>query len=235
MRKNDDTIRKILRLIRPYMHYLLLSLIFAVVTVALTLYAPILTGNAIDHVLSKGNVHFGKIAAILIKLAVVIGLTSAAQWIMNLCNNTITYRVVKDVRVKAFAKLQELPLKYVDGHPYGETISRIVTDVEQFSDGLLMGFSQFFTGVVTILGTLLFMLSINVKISLVVILITPLSFFVAGFIAKRTYMMFKKQSETRAEMTSLVDEMIGNQKVVQAFGYGEEALTGSTNVCKIAV
>lgn len=224
MRKNDDTIRKILRLIRPYMHYLLLSLIFAVVTVALTLYAPILTGNAIDHVLSKGNVHFGKIAAILIKLAVVIGLTSAAQWIMNLCNNTITYRVVKDVRVKAFAKLQELPLKYVDGHPYGETISRIVTDVEQFSDGLLMGFSQFFTGVVTILGTLLFMLSINVKISLVVILITPLSFFVAGFIAKRTYMMFKKQSETRAEMTSLVDEMIGNQKVVQAFGYGEEAL-----------
>lgn len=224
MRKNDDTIRKILGLIRPYMHFLLLSLVFAVVTVGLTLYAPILTGNAIDHVLSKGNVQFGKIFSILVKLAVVIGLTSVAQWVMNLCNNTITYRVVKDVRVKAFGKLQELPLKYVDGHSYGETISRIVTDVEQFSDGLLMGFTQFFTGAVTILGTLLFMLSINVKISLVVILITPLSFFVAGFIAKRTYVMFKKQSETRARMTSLVDEMIGNQKVVQAFGYGEEAL-----------
>lgn len=224
MRKNDDTIKKILRLIRPYMHLLILSLLFAVITVVLTLYAPILTGNAIDHVLGKGNVQFGKILTILAKLAVVIGLTSVAQWMMNLCNNRITYRVVKDVRVKAFGKLQELPLKYVDSHQYGETISRIVTDVEQFSDGLLMGFTQFFTGVVTILGTLVFMLSINVKISLVVILITPLSFFVAGFIAKRTYTMFKKQSETRAEMTSLVDEMIGNQKVVQAFGYEEEAL-----------
>lgn len=224
MRKNDDTIKKILRLIRPYMHLLILSLLFAVITVVLTLYAPILTGNAIDHVLGKGNVQFGKILTILAKLAVVIGLTSVAQWMMNLCNNKITYRVVKDVRVKAFGKLQELPLKYVDSHQYGETISRIVTDVEQFSDGLLMGFTQFFTGVVTILGTLVFMLSINVKISLVVILITPLSFFVAGFIAKRTYMMFKKQSETRAEMTSLVDEMIGNQKVVQAFGYEDEAL-----------
>lgn len=224
MRKNDDTIKKILRLIRPYMHLLILSLLFAVITVVLTLYAPILTGNAIDHVLGKGNVQFGKILTILVKLAVVIGLTSVAQWMMNLCNNKITYRVVKDVRVKAFGKLQELPLKYVDSHQYGETISRIVTDVEQFSDGLLMGFTQFFTGVVTILGTLVFMLSINVKISLVVILITPLSFFVAGFIAKRTYTMFKKQSETRAEMTSLVDEMIGNQKVVQAFGYEEEAL-----------
>lgn len=224
MRKNGDTIKKILRLIRPYMHLLILSLLFAVITVVLTLYAPILTGNAIDHVLGKGNVQFGKILTILVKLAVVIGLTSVAQWMMNLCNNKITYRVVKDVRVKAFGKLQELPLKYVDSHQYGETISRIVTDVEQFSDGLLMGFTQFFTGVVTILGTLVFMLSINVKISLVVILITPLSFFVAGFIAKRTYMMFKKQSETRAEMTSLVDEMIGNQKVVQAFGYEDEAL-----------
>lgn len=224
MRKNGDTIKKILRLIRPYMHLLILSLLFAVITVVLTLYAPILTGNAIDHVLGKGNVQFGKILTILVKLAVVIGLTSVAQWMMNLCNNKITYRVVKDVRVKAFGKLQELPLKYVDSHQYGETISRIVTDVEQFSDGLLMGFTQFFTGVVTILGTLVFMLSINVKISLVVILITPLSFFVAGFIAKRTYMMFKKQSETRAEMTSLVDEMIGNQKVVQAFGYEDEEL-----------
>ena len=143
---------------------------------------------------------------------------------MNLCNNHITYRVVKDVRTKAFAKLQKLPLKYVDSHAYGETISRIITDVEQFSDGLLMGFTQFFTGVVTILGTLVFMLLINVKIALVVILITPVSLFVASFIAKRTYVFFKAQSETRAQMTSLVDEMVGNQKVVQAFGYGDRAV-----------
>ena len=147
-----------------------------------------------------------------------------AQWLMNLCNNHITYRVVKDVRTKAFAKLQKLPLKYVDSHAYGETISRIITDVEQFSDGLLMGFTQFFTGVVTILGTLVFMLLINVKIALVVILITPVSLFVASFIAKRTYVFFKAQSETRAQMTSLVDEMVGNQKVVQAFGYGDRAV-----------
>lgn len=224
MRKKDGTIKKILGLIKPYMHFLLLSLVFAVISVALTLYAPILIGNAIDYVIGKESVQFGKIAEILVKLAVIVGLTGAAQWMMNLCNNKITYHVVKDVRVKAFSKLQELPLGYVDGHSYGETISRIVTDVEQFSDGLLMGFSQFFTGVVTIVGTLLFMLSINIKISLVVIFITPLSFFVAGFIAKRTYMMFKQQSETRADMTSLVDEMIGNQKIVQAFGYEEEAL-----------
>ena len=147
-----------------------------------------------------------------------------AQWLMNLCNNQITYRVVKDVRMNAFEHLQKLPLKYVDSHPYGETISRIITDVEQFSDGLLMGFSQLFTGVVTIAGTLAFMLSINVKISLIVIFITPLSLFVASFVAKKTYNMFKIQSETRAQMTSLVDEMVGNQKVVQAFGYGKRSL-----------
>lgn len=220
----DDTIKKILLLICPYLHFLILSLIFAVISVVLTLYAPILTGNAIDHIIGKGKVDFGKIVPILVRLGIVIGMTGIAQWFMNLCNNKITYRVVKDVRVKAFGKLQELPLKYVDSHQYGETISRIVTDVEQFSDGLLMGFSQFFTGVITIAGTLVFMLSINVKIALVVILVTPLSFFVAGFIAKQTYTMFKEQSETRARMTSLVDEMVGNQKIVQAFGYGDEAL-----------
>lgn len=222
--KKSGAIQRTLQLLKPYMHYLILSLLFAVVSVAFTLYAPILTGNAIDYVLGKGNVEFDRIFRILVRLGIVVAITALAQWLMNLCNNTITYRIVRDVRTQAFAKLQRLPLKYVDRHPYGEIISRIITDVEQFSDGLLMGFSQFFTGVVTILGTLFFMLSINVKISLVVILITPLSFFVAGFVAKKTYTMFNKQSETRAEMTALVDEMVGNQKVVQAFGYGEEAL-----------
>ena len=223
-KKNQDTMKKVFKLIRPYMHYLILSLIFAAISVALTLYAPILSGNAIDLILSKGHVDFAGVFQILKKYAVVIILTGVAQWLMNLCNNKITYRVVKDVRIRAFAKLQELPLKYIDSHQYGETISRIITDVEQFSDGLLMGFSQLFTGIVTIVGTLLFMLTINVKISLVVILITPVSLFVASFIAKRTYTMFKAQSEKRAEMTSLIKEMVGNQKVVQAFGDGSRAL-----------
>ena len=223
-KKNQDTMKKVFKLIRPYMHYLILSLIFAAISVALTLYSPILSGNAIDLILSKGHVDFAGVFQILKKYAVVIILTGVAQWLMNLCNNKITYRVVKDVRIRAFAKLQELPLKYIDSHQYGETISRIITDVEQFSDGLLMGFSQLFTGIVTIVGTLLFMLTINVKISLVVILITPVSLFVASFIAKRTYTMFKAQSEKRAEMTSLINEMVGNQKVVQAFGYGSRAL-----------
>lgn len=223
-KKNQDTMKKVFKLIRPYMHYLILSLIFAAISVALTLYAPILSGNAIDLILSKGHVDFAGVFQILKKYAVVIILTGVAQWLMNLCNNKITYLVVKDVRIRAFAKLQELPLKYIDSHQYGETISRIITDVEQFSDGLLMGFSQLFTGIVTIVGTLLFMLTINVKISLVVILITPVSLFVASFIAKRTYTMFKAQSEKRAEMTSLINEMVGNQKVVQAFGYGSRAL-----------
>lgn len=223
-KKNQDTMKKVFKLIRPYMHYLILSLIFAAISVVLTLYAPILSGNAIDLILSKGHVDFAGVFQILKKYAVVIILTGVAQWLMNLCNNKITYRVVKDVRIRAFAKLQELPLKYIDSHQYGETISRIITDVEQFSDGLLMGFSQLFTGIVTIVGTLLFMLTINVKISLVVILITPVSLFVASFIAKRTYTMFKAQSEKRAEMTSLINEMVGNQKVVQAFGYGSRAL-----------
>ena len=223
-RNHDGTIKKILRLIKPYLHYLALSLVFAVISVALTLYAPILTGNAIDYIIGTNQVDFDSIFYILKILAAVIFITSVAQWLMNLCNNTITYRVVKDVRTRAFAQLEILPLKYIDSHQYGETISRIITDVEQFSDGLLMGFTQLFTGIVTIAGTLIFMLSINVRISLVVILITPLSLFAASFIAKRTYTMFRAQSEARAEMTSLVDEMVGNQKVVQAFGYGDRAL-----------
>ena len=203
MRKHHGTIKRVGKLLLPYLHYLILSLVFAVITVGFTLYAPILIGDAVDFIVGKGQVDFGKILQILVKLAVIIGVTSVAQWLMNLCNN----QVVKDVRMNAFEHLQKLPLKYVDSHPYGETISRIITDVEQFSDGLLMGFSQLFTGVVTIAGTLAFMLSINVKISLIVIFITPLSLF-----------------ETRAQMTSLVDEMVGNQKVVQAFGYGKRSL-----------
>lgn len=223
-RQKEAVWKKVIWLIRPYLHFFLLSLAFAVISAVLTLYAPILIGDAIDRILGKGNVDFEGIRAILLKLGGIILVTSVAQWLMNLCNNHITYRVVKDVRTQAFAKLQKLPLQYVDSHAYGETISRIITDVEQFSDGLLMGFTQFFTGVVTIFGTLVFMLMIHVKIALVVILITPVSLFVASFIAKRTYTFFKAQSEARAKMTSLVDEMVGNQKVVQAFGYGKRAV-----------
>lgn len=224
MHKQKGTMKKVMRLIRPYLHYVVLSFVFALISALLTLYAPILIGQGVDLVVGKKQVDFLGVFQILKRLAVIIGITSAAQWLMNLCNNTITYRVVKDVRKKAFTQLQKLPLKYIDSHQYGDTISRVITDVDQFSDGLLMGFSQLFTGVVTILGTLIFMLSINVKIALVVILITPISLFVASFIAKKTYTMFRKQSEARAQMTSLVDEMVGNQKVVQAFGYQKEAL-----------
>lgn len=224
MHKQKGTMKKVMRLIRPYLHYVVLSFVFALISALLTLYAPILIGQGVDLVVGEKQVDFSGVFQILKRLAVIIGITSAAQWLMNLCNNTITYHVVKDVRKKAFTQLQKLPLKYIDSHQYGDTISRVITDVDQFSDGLLMGFSQLFTGVVTILGTLIFMLSINVKIALVVILITPISLFVASFIAKKTYTMFRKQSEARAQMTSLVDEMVGNQKVVQAFGYQKEAL-----------
>lgn len=224
MHKQKGTMKKVMRLIRPYLHYVVLSFVFALISALLTLYAPILIGQGVDLIVGKKQVDFSGVFQVLKRLAVIIGITSAAQWLMNLCNNTITYRVVKDVRKKAFTQLQRLPLKYIDSHQYGDTISRVITDVDQFSDGLLMGFSQLFTGVVTILGTLIFMLSINVRIALVVILITPISLFVASFIAKKTYTMFRKQSEVRAQMTSLVDEMVGNQKVVQAFGYQEEAL-----------
>lgn len=224
MDKKGSTFYKVRKLIGPYWYYLLLSLVFALISVGFTLYAPILIGNAVDHVVGVNQVSFSGLVPVLLKLGIVVGITSLAQWCMNLFNNTITYHVVKDVRIKAFGKLQKLSLNYVDSHQYGETISRIVTDVEQFSDGLLMGFSQFFTGIVTIIGTLLFMLAINVQISLVVICITPISFLVAGTIAKRTYHMFRRQSESRADMTSLVDEIVGNQKVVQAFGYEQEAV-----------
>lgn len=224
MHKQKSTTKKILKLIKPYMHFVMLSFVFALISAILTLYAPILIGDGVDLILAEGKVDFAGIFHILKSLAVILVITSIAQWLMNLCNNTITYRVVKDVRKRAFSNLQKLPLKYIDSHQYGDTISRVITDVDQFSDGLLMGFSQLFTGLVTIVGTLVFMLSIDVKISLVVICITPVSLFVASFIAKKTYMMFQKQSEVRAQMTSLVDEMVGNQKIVQAFGYQKKAL-----------
>ena len=223
MYKTNSTWKKVLCYIRPYSFYVILSLLFAVLTGVLTLYAPILVGDAIDYIIGRDQVLFGKIAGILRNLAIIIVITGVGQWLMNLCNNQITYRVVLDVRLKAFKKLEKLPLSYIDRHANGDTISRIITDVEQFSDGLLMGFSQFFSGVVTIVTTLIFMLTIDIKITLIVVLLTPLSFFVAGFIAKRTYQMFRKQSETRADMTSLVNEMVGNQKIVQAFGYGSTA------------
>lgn len=224
MRKQYDTIKKVIYLLKPYLPILIVSLGFAVVTVLCTLYAPILIGQGVDLILEKGKVDFQGITEILMKLAAVTILTSITQWLMNLCNNRITYRVVNDVRTDAFEHLQKLPLKYIDSHQYGEIISRVITDVEQFSDGLLMGFSQLFTGIVTIVGTLIFMVSIHFQISLIVILITPLSFFVAGFVAKKTYMMFRKQSEVRGELTSLTDEIVGNQKIVQAFGYQDRAM-----------
>ena len=224
MKKLDSTLGKIWRLLKPYKIVFVVSVIFALISVILTLYVPILIGQAIDNIIEMGKVDFDNIFQILIKIVAVTMVTSFAQWVMSRCNNKITYRVVRDVRIDAFSKLQKLPLKYVDAYQSGEIISKVITDVEQFSDGLLMGFSQLFTGVSTILATLVFMLAINVRISLIVIVLTPLSLFIASFIAKRTYSMFKEQSEARAEMTSIVNEMVGNQKVVQAFGYEKEAL-----------
>lgn len=223
-KNQSETLKKVLRYIKRYRWYLILSLFFAVITVAATLYIPVLTGDAIDYIIDKGLVNFSAVFAILIKIGVVIGVTALAQWLMNVCNNKITYEVIQDIRREAFAKLEILPLKFIDGHSHGELVSRVIADVDQFADGLLMGFSQLFTGVITILGTLLFMLAINVKITLVVVLITPVSLFVASFIAKRTYKMFLLQSSTRGEQTALINEMIENQKVVQAFSKEADVL-----------
>ncbi|MCI8282233.1 MAG: ABC transporter ATP-binding protein [Lachnospiraceae bacterium] len=217
-----ETIKKVLLYIKRYLVFLVLSLLFAVATVFATLYVPVLTGDAIDRILGPGKVDFPYISRILLQIGIVIGITALAQWLMNVCNNKITYGVVRDIRNDAFAKIQTLPLKYIDGHSHGELVSRVVADVDQFADGLLMGFTQLFTGVLTILGTLGFMLAIHPGITLVVVLITPVSLFVASFIAKRTYQMFRRQSETRGEQTALIDEMIENQKVVQAFGQEEK-------------
>ena len=219
-----ETMKKVLHYIRKYWFFLICSILCAAITVTFTLYIPILTGDAIDYILEPGKVDFIMLAALLKKMVIVILLTAAAQWVMSVCNNRIAYYVVRDIRKDAFERLQILPLKYLDAHPYGEIVSRIIADVDQFSDGLIMGFTQLFTGVITILGTLIFMFKENVTITLVVVCITPVSLFVAAFIAKRTYKMFKLQSETRGEQTALIDEMIGNQKVVQAFSYEEKAI-----------
>ncbi len=220
---NATTLYRVIALIKPYMGLLLLSLAFAVVTVITTLYAPVLTGDAIDHVIAEGRVNFSAITPILIQFLVVVGIMALSNWVMSLCNNRIAYHVVCDLRAKVYSHVQELPLSYLDSHPNGDTLSRIVTDIDQLSDGLLMGFSQLFTGIVTILATLGFMLSIHIQIALLVVVLTPVSLFVAAFIAKRTYSMFRAQSQVRAEMTSLVEELTGNQKIVTAFSYEETA------------
>lgn len=220
---DTSALKPLMKYARPHIWLFVLSMVFAVITVAFTLYAPILVGDAVDLIIGMGLVDFDGIRTILIKIGVIVAITGIAQWLMSLCTNKITYCVVRDIRNDAFEKLQRLPLSYIDSHPHGDIISRIITDLEQVSDGLLMGFSQLFTGVCTIFGTLGFMLSINVKITLIVVIITPLSLFVARFIAKNTFKLFHLQSVARGEMTSLVEEMTGNQKIVQAFCYQEES------------
>ncbi len=221
---SDATLRKVLHYIRRYRVFLAFSILLASATVAGTLYVPILVGNAIDRIVAVGEVDFGVVAAILLRIGIVVGITALLQWLMNTINNRITFHVIRDVRDEAFRKIEILPLGYLDAHSSGEIVSRVIADVDQFADGLLMGFTQLFTGVVTILGTLAFMLSINWKIALVVVILTPLSLFVARFIARKTYRMFRLQSETRGRQTALIDEMIGNQKVVQAFSHESESL-----------
>lgn len=217
------TLKEVICRLGRYRIFLVFSILLATVSVALTLYIPKLTGHVVDYVIGKGKVNFPGVIQVMIQIGVCTLITALAQWLMNVCNNKMTYQMVQDIRNEAFDKIEQLPLKYIDGHPYGEVVSRVIADVDQFSDGLLMGFTQLFTGIATIIGTFCFMLSVNVSITFVVVLITPVSFFVANFIAKRTFRMFRLQSEIRGEQTGLIDEMIGNQKVVQAFGRGEDA------------
>ena len=221
---NEDksTIGKVLRYIKKYYVFLIISILLAAVTVACTLYVPILTGNAIDLIINEGMVDFDGILSIIKTMIAVIIIGAIAQWLMNVSNNKITYNVIRDIRTEAIRKLEILPLKYIDGHPYGDVVSRVIADVDQFADGLLMGFTQLFTGVITILGTLGFMLTINIPITIVVVCVTPLSLFVAAYIAKNTHEMFKKQSETRGEQTAIIDEMVGNLKVVKAYSQEDE-------------
>ncbi len=219
--KQRETLKKVLQYIKKYRVMVVLSLLLAAATVALTLYIPILTGNAVDLIVDKGLVDMAGIFHIMKKIAIAMILTAIAQWIMNTCNNYITYHVIKDIRRDAFRKLEILPLKYMDAHAYGDVVSRVIADVDTFADGLLMGFTQLFTGVLTILGTLGFMLITNIPITLVVVCITPVSFLVARFIASKTYFMFKEQSEARADQTSLIEEMVGNQKIVKMFSREE--------------
>ena len=221
--QSKPVLKPLLGYARPYIWLFVVSMVFALITVATTLYAPILIGECVDLIIGPDNVDMDGLLPKIIKLLAVVGITAISQWLMSLCTNKIAFNVVRDIRNKAFAKLDKLPLSYIDSHPHGDIISRIITDIDQISDGLLMGFSQLFTGLCTIIGTIIFMLTINVKISLVVILITPLSLFVARFIAKNTFMLFHKQSEARGEMTALVEEVTGNLKTVQAFSYEHEA------------
>lgn len=223
MGKNKETMKRVLKFISPYKAKIVLMLLMAVITVAFTLYTPILIGQGVDNIVGPGNVNTKGLLKVIGTLAVVVLGTAVSQWVMNLLTNQVTYRVVQDIRGLAFAHLQEVPVSYMDASQPGDILSRIVSDVSQFSDGLLMGFTQLFTGALTILGTIGFMMSISVKISLIVILLTPISLFVASFIAGRTFRMFHEQSEKRAEMTSLVEELVGNQKIVQAFSYEERA------------
>ncbi len=220
----SQTVKKVLTYIKQYRMLVLLSLLFAAVTVFATLYFPILTGDAVDLIVAKGFVDFAGIMGIIQKAGILIAITAAAQWLMNVINNRITYQVIRDIREEAFEKIEKLPLKYLDAHGTGEIVSRVIADVDQFADGLLMGFTQLFTGVLTIVGTLCFMVSVNVTITVVVVVVTPVSLLVAAFIAKSTYQMFQRQSVSRGEQTALIDEMIGNQKVVQAFGREQEVM-----------
>lgn len=222
--KQMSTRKKLLSYMKKYVPLILFSLLFAAVSAILTLYVPVLTGQAIDCIVKPGEVDYPGIFAVIRQMMLVVFVTAVTQWLMNVCNNRITYQVVRDLRTDAFAKLEVLPLKYLDGHSHGELVSRIVADADQVADGLLMGFTQLFTGIITIIGTLCFMVSIQYKIALVVICITPISLLVASFIAKRTFSMFQRQSETRGEQTALVEEMISNQKVVQAFGKEDDVL-----------
>lgn len=222
--KQKETILKVLRYIKRYWGYVIASILLAGVTVIATLYIPILVGHTVDFIIGPKQVDFARILENIKLMILVIAVTGLAQWLQNVCNNKITYNVIRDVRNEAFKKIEVLPLKYIDGHSYGEVVSRVIADVDQFTDGLLMGFTQLFSGVLTIVGTLIFMVVVNVKITLVVVLLTPVSLFVAKFIVKHTYDMFKMQSVTRGEQTALIDEMIGSQKVVQAFDYEEEAM-----------
>lgn len=220
--KNKEVLKKVSIYVGNYKIYLILSMVFAVISVAGTLYVPVLIGNVIDFIISKNNVDFAAITPILIRVCIIVAGVALCQWLMNVCNNKITFNVVRDMRDRAFSKIETLPISYIDSHPSGEIVSRIIADVDQFADGLLMGFTQFFTGIVTILGTLGFMLSINVWITIVVVVVTPMSFLIANFVAKKTHKMFMLQSETRGEQTAFIDEMIGNQKVVDAYSHGEE-------------
>ena len=220
--KNKSVLKKVFAYIGRYKYLLFISLLFAVLSVALTLYVPVLVGNAIVFIIDRINVDFVSFTEILIKIAIIILITAILQWIMNVCNNKITFNVVRDMRDKAFKKIEVLPFSYLDSHSNGDTVSKVISDADQFADGLLMGFTQLFTGVATIIGTLFFMLSINFWITLVVVILTPLSFFIARFIAKKTYSMFKLQSETRGEQTAFIDEMISNQKVIEAYGHKKQ-------------